>query len=83
MSYSVGDPGENIIEVRPRAGAHVWSNRNAANPNAGPGELVVPVITPPVSRGQYTSAGEAYFLFTGGRGRARVNEWGETDGSVE
>ncbi len=44
---------------------------------------MVPVITPPVSRSQYTSAGEAYFLFTGGKGRARVNEWGETDGSVE
>ncbi len=68
--------GENIFEVRPTAGAHVWSNRNASNPQQGPGELVVHILTPG-SSSQVTVSGSAYFLFMGGKGCARVNEWGE------
>ncbi len=41
IGWAGGVLGENIIEVRPKAGAHVWSNRNASNPIQGPGELVV------------------------------------------
>ena len=68
--------GENIIEVRPKAGAHVWSNRNASDPNQGPGELVIPVFSPPRNTRQWTESGSAYFLFMGGKGCARVNEGG-------
>ena len=76
INFSGGVLGENIIEVRPKAGAHVWSNRNASNPNQGPGELVIPVFSPPVNTSQWTEMGSAYFLFLGGKGCARVNEGG-------
>ncbi len=76
INFSGGVLGDNIIEVRPKAGAHVWSNRNANNPNQGPGELVIPVFTPPENNSQWTSMGGAYFLFMGGKGCARVNEGG-------
>ncbi len=69
--------------MRPRAGAHIWSNRNPSNPIQGPGELVIPVVSPPVAPGQYTSAGSACFLFMGGKGCARVNAWGEKIGGTQ
>ena len=83
IGFADGVLGENIIEVRPKAGAYIWSNRNASNPMAGPGQLVVPVIAPPRNTSQWTETGSAYFLFTGGEGCARVNEWGETDGTTQ
>ncbi len=75
LTFAGGALGENIVEVRPKAGAHIWSNRNANNINQGPGELVVQVITPARGRG-YTAAGSTYFLFMGGRGCARVGPGG-------
>ena len=87
ISWAGGNLGENIIEVRPKAGARVWSNRNPSKPIQGPGELVVQTFNPPSSGSQYTSneknGGAAYFLFIGGKGCARVNEWGETDGTIQ
>ena len=77
INFSGGVLGDNIIEVRPKAGAHVWTNRNARDPNQGPGELVVPVFTPPENASQWTRAGSAYFLFMGGKGCARVGPGGE------
>ena len=49
--------------------AHIWSNRNPNNPNAGPGELVVHVLSPQ-RNSRVTSTGSAYFLFLGGKGCA-------------
>ncbi len=72
INFSGGVLGENIIEVRPKAGAHVWTNRNPRNIQQGPGELVVPVFSPPVNTSQWTETGSAYFLFMGGKGCARV-----------
>ncbi len=68
--------GDTIFEVRPKAGAHIWSNRNPNNPNAGPGELVVHVLSPQ-RNSRVTSTGLAYFLFPGGKGSARVGLGGE------
>ncbi len=76
MNFSGGVLGENIIEVRPKAGARVWTNRNPSNPNRGPGELVIPVFTPPVNTSQWTENGSAHFLFMGGKGCARVGPGG-------
>ena len=76
LTFAGGALGENIVEARPKAGAHIWSNRNANNPNQGPGELVVQVITPSSGRG-FSTAGSAYFLFMGGKGCARVGPGGE------
>ena len=76
INFSGGELGENIIEVRPKAGAHVWTNRNPRNSNQGPGEMVVPVFSPPTNRSQWTSSGSAYFLFMGGKGCARVGPGG-------
>ena len=71
--------GEHIYEVRPVAGAHIWSNRTANNPIRGPGELVVTTLRlTPVANA--TSSGSAYFLFMGGKGCARVNLGGEKIG---
>ncbi len=82
ISFAGGVLGENIIEVRPKAGAHVWTNRNPSNPNQGPGEIVVPVFS--LSDGSnYRGVGSAYFLFMGGKGCARVNEGGEDIGGVQ
>ncbi len=80
INFSGGVLGDNIIEVRPKAGAHVWTNRNPRNINQGPGELVIPVFSPPVNTSQWTETGSAYFLFMGGKGCARVNEGGEKIG---
>ena len=77
INFSGGVLGENIIEVRPKAGARVWTNRNPRNINQGPGEMVVPVFSPPNNRSQWTMAGSAYFLFMGGRGCARVGPGGD------
>ncbi len=67
--------GTHIYEVRPVAGAHIWSNRNRGNPNQGPGELVVTTLRlNPVTNA--TSSGSAYFLFMGGKGCARVGPGG-------
>ncbi len=77
INFSGGVLGDNIIEVRPKAGAHVWTNRNPRNINQGPGEMVVPVFSPPVNTRQWTESGSAYFLFMGGRGCARVGLGGE------
>ncbi len=67
--------GENIYEMRPVAGAHIWSNRNARNPNQGPGELVVSTLRL-TSVVNAASSGSAYFLFMGGKGCARVGPGG-------
>ncbi len=83
MTFAGGQLGGNIIEVRPKAGAHIWSNRRAGQPMQGPGQMVVPVISQPPFPGTYTTRGGAYFLFMGGKGCARVNAWGETDGSIQ
>ncbi len=80
INFSGGVLGDNIIEVRPKAGARIWTNRNPNNPNQGPGELVVPVFSPPTNASQWTKSGSAYFLFMGGKGCARVNEGGEKVG---
>ena len=83
INFAGGQLGENIIEVRPKAGAHIWTNRNPSDPMQGPGQLVIPVLSGDTFHSQYTSRGSAYFLFVGGKGCARVNAWGETDGSVQ
>ena len=80
INFSGGVLGDNIIEVRPKAGAHVWTNRNPRNIQQGPGEMVVPVFSPPINTRQWTESGSAYFLFMGGKGCARVNEGGEKVG---
>ncbi len=67
--------GENIYEVRPVAGAHIWSNRNRNDIQQGPGELVVQTLQL-TSVANATSSGSAYFLFMGGKGCARVNAGG-------
>ncbi len=74
--------GENIYEVRPVAGAHIWSNRSRNNSQQGPGELVV-VTLELTSVANATSSGSAYFLFMGGKGCARVNEGGEKIGGIQ
>ncbi len=76
INFSGGVLGDNIIEVRPKAGARVWTNRNPRNINQGPGQLVVPVFSPPVNTAQWTEKGDAYFLFMGGKGCARVGPGG-------
>ncbi len=76
IGFGGGLFGENIIEVRPKAGAHIWSNRNRNDINQGPGELVVQTFRYDQNRNRYTPAGGAYFLFMGGKGCARVNESG-------
>ena len=83
IPFAGGQLGGNIIEVRPKAGARIWSNRVAGNPMQGPGPMVIVDVDPPEAPGQYTHAGGAYFLFMGGKGCARVNAWGETDGSIQ
>ncbi len=77
MRWGIAAPGigEHIFEVRPVAGAHIWSNRERNNPNQGPGELVVMTLRL-TSVANATSSGSAYFLFMGGKGCARVNEGG-------
>ncbi len=78
VGFAGGVLGENIIEVRPKAGAHVWTNRNPNNPNQGPGELVVQVFDlPSGTTTPYQAPGRAYFLFMGGKGCARVGLGGE------
>ncbi len=77
MTFARFSLGENIIEVRPKVGAHIWSNRTAGNPQRGPGELVIPLIKPAFSPLQYTGSSEACFLFMGGKGCARVGPAGE------
>ncbi len=70
IAFYGGDLGENLVEVRPKAGAHIWSNT---------GELVIPVIKVQRSTGNraYAHTGETYFLFTGGKGCARVGPGGD------
>ena len=80
--FAGGVLGENLIEVRPKAGAHIWSNRNASNPIQGPGELVIPVLPPPISE-LHARVGSAYFFFTGGKGCARVNASGGRIGGIQ
>ena len=82
LTFAGGKLGENIVEVRPKAGAHIWSNRRRDKPNEGPGEMVVQIITPGSRRG-YTTAGSTYFLFMGGKGCATVDAGGQTDGSIQ
>ncbi len=66
--------GENLYEVRPKAGAHIWST--TAEQGGAPGQLVVQTLKAiPVANA--TSSGLAYFLFMGGKGCARVGLAGE------
>ncbi len=84
IGWAGGVLGENIIEVRPKAGAHIWSNRNAANPIQGPGELVVQDFDlPSGSSTPYRTPGGAYFLFMGGKGCARVGPGGGLLGGTQ
>ncbi len=71
-----GDLGENIVEVRPKAGARIWSQA---------GEMVIPVIKVQRSTGNrnYAHTGETYLFFMGGKGCARVNEGGEKIGGIQ
>ena len=76
---SAPDIGEHIYEVRPIAGAHIWSVERGREGNAGrsaaPGGLVVQTLRlNPVATA--TSSGSAYFLFMGGKGCARVGPGG-------
>ncbi len=83
IGFASGELGENIVEVRPKAGAHVWSNRNASNPIQGPGELVVQVFDlPSGSTTPYAAPGTPYFLFMGGKGCARVGPGGAATGQA-
>ena len=75
IPFAGGQLGGNIIEVRPKAGARIWSNRVAGQPIQGPGPMVIVDVDPPVAHGQYTSAGGAYFLFMGGKGCERFSPW--------
>ena len=84
IGFAGGVLGENIIKVRPKAGAHIWSNRDAHNPQRGPGDLVVQLLSSPIISGfRVATTDSAYFLFMGGKGCTTVNEWGEIDGSVQ
>ncbi len=76
IGWAGGVLGENFVEVRPKAGARIWSNRNRGNPIQGPGELVVQVFNL-VSGPSYATTGRPYFLFMGGKGCARVGPGGE------
>ena len=67
LGIAAPDVGEHIYEVRPRAGAHIWSNA---------GEMVV-VNLELTSAANATTSGRAYFLFMGGQGCARVGPGGE------
>ncbi len=67
MPMSAPSVGENIYEVRPVAGAHIWSNA---------GEMVVVTLTL-TSVANATVQGSTYFLFMGGKGCARVGPGGE------
>ncbi len=82
IGFAGGVLGANLIEVRPKAGAQIWSNRNLSNIQRSPGELVVQDfrLNPGSNHGV---AGSAHFLFTGGKGCATLDEWGETDGSTQ
>ena len=63
---SAPDIGENIYEVRPVAGAHIWGK-------AGELELTTLRLTPVATA---TASGRAYVMFTGGKGCARVGPGG-------
>ncbi len=79
---SAPDVGEHIYEVRPVAGAHIWSNRNPRNIQQGPGGMVVVTLRlTPVATA--TASGSAYFLFMGGKGCARVNHAGRAIGGIQ
>ena len=70
-------------EVRPRAGAHIWSNCTAVNPNPGPGELVVHTL-----EAMFLNPDDrlriGLFPFHGRQGLRKCQRGGgETDGSVQ
>ena len=78
IGWAGGVLGENIIEVRPKAGARIWSNRQRDNPIEGPGEMVIQKFDlPSGSTTEYAAPGEPYFLFMGGKGCARVGPGGD------
>ncbi len=84
VGWAGGILGENIIEVRPKAGAHIWSNRNSNDPNRGPGEMVVQRFDlPSGGTTPYQAPGEPYFLFMGGKGCARVGPGGGLLGGTQ
>ena len=61
--------GTNIIEVRPAAGARVWSTSGVPGRQYNPGQLVVQLFeirTASMNTGM--GHNQAYFLFTGGEG---------------
>ena len=70
---SAPDVGEHIYEVRPVAGARIWSKAGEM--------MVVTLQLNPVSTA--TARGNAYFLFTGGKGCARVNHAGRAIGGIQ
>ena len=83
LLWRAGQVGENIVEVRPKAGARIWSSA---------GELVVQTVNAPPAGGttpyksNHASGSDpvpTYFLFMGGKGCARVNHAGQTDGTIQ
>ncbi len=82
IPFVKGVLGENIIEVRPKAGTRIWSNRDPNNIQQGPGELVIQTFGPP-NGPRFTQQGSAYLMFMGGKGCARVNQGGGTDGTIQ
>ncbi len=71
LQFAGGTLGENIIEMRPKAGARIWSRA---------GDIVVPVFYPRRSSGnrRYTTdqSNRIHFFFMGGKGCARVGRAG-------
>ena len=65
--------GEHIFEVRPKAGARIWSNA---------GEVVLQSFRLNDNNNLHVS-GRARLLFMGGKGCARVNHAGQTDGTIQ
>ncbi len=68
--------GTHIVEVRPKAGAHIWSVERGREGNvtrsAAPGGIIVQTFAL-----RDSPNGRAYFLFMGGKGCARVGLGGE------
>ena len=85
IGFAGGVLGENIIEVRPKASAKIWTIATSG-PGQGvnPGELVIQDFRLNSGGGSnYSSAGSAYFLFMGGKGCARVGLGGAELGGVQ
>ncbi len=74
IGWAGGVLGENIIEVRPKAGARIWSEGGREGVLGG--MVVQDFDLPSGSTTTYAAPGEPYFLFMGGKGCARVGPGG-------